>query len=236
MHVKKVNGKPSPIAHPTHWRDEWTRKVHTPDDLVRFVDAVGCCTLAPIHRYPDFPNQDEVMGEVYPGTDGTWFWKDDLHAEKRIYYTRVFGGQTGYISYVMLPVLIATNGAVIDELLYHGALTPDTLQVYQIIDEYGPIPIRNLKRLLTPDAKHNANKSIVELERRFLITKTGITGRTMGTYGYIWDLVERWLPEVLTAAGEMTRRQAEAKLREHLSSYGIPADSLFYVKVLGWNP
>lgn len=225
----------SPITPSSQWRKEWTGKVHTPEDLVHFVDAVGCCTISPLHGYPDFPNQDEVMGEVSSGTDGTWFWKDNLHAEKRIYYTRVFGGHTGYISYAMLPVLIATNGAVIDELLHYGALTPDTLQVYQTIDEFGPIPIRNLKRSLTPDAKHNADKALVELERKFLITKTGITGRTRGTYGYIWDLVERWLPDVLIAAGQMTRSQAEAKLREHLAKYGISSDSRFYTKVLGWT-
>lgn len=186
-------------------------------------------------RYPDFPNQQEAMGELDANVPDPWFWKDDLHAEKRIYYTRVFGGQPGYLSYSILPALIAANGAVVDELLYEGLLTVEAQQLYAIIEEYGPVPIKELKRMLTPDAKRAATKNLHDLERRFIITKTGITGRTMGTYGYIWDLLERWAPELLTAADSVGRECGMIRIREHLAQYGIAAESPFYQKVLGWR-
>lgn len=226
------------MPHPTEsqWRDDWAGKVRTPEDLVRFVEAMGCCTRIPLAAYPDFPNSSDVMGPVPAGVSDPWFWKDDLHSEKRLYYTRVFGGQPGYISNAMLPIFVATNGAAFDELVFSGLLTVEEQQVYKLIEDSGPIPIKELKRLLTPDARRSANRILIDLDRAFLITKTGITGRTRGTYGFIWDLVERWMPEVLTAADRLGRKQAANMLREHLSTLGIPPDSPFYAKILGWSP
>lgn len=219
-----------------HWREQWAGTVRTPDGFARFVDVVGCCTSKPLPGYPDFPSLEAVMGEVDPEVPDSWFWKDDLHIEKRLYYTRVLGGQPGFVAYTLLPVLIATNGAVADELLHGGLMSPEAQQVYRVIEAHGPIPTRNLKRLLTPDAQRSADRVLIELDRSFIITKTGITGRTLGTYSYIWDLVERWVPEALAAADCLGGRQAAALLREHLAAFGVPPDSPFYTRVLGWVP
>lgn len=227
---------PDRVEHTTQWREEWAGKVRAPEDLVRFVDTMGCCTWKPLRAYPDFPNQSDVMGEVPAGRSDPWFWKDDLHIEKRLHYTRVFGGQPGYISNALLPMFVATNGAVFDELLFNGLVTPEVQQIYKLIEASGPIPIREMKRLLTPDAKHSASRILIDLDRMFLITKTGITGRTRGTYGYIWDLVERWIPDVLVTADRLGPKQGAVILRKHLSAFGLPPDSPFYTKVLGWPP
>jgi len=217
----------------TGWREQWAAAVHNPEDLVRFVDAVGCC--AGLEHYPEFPHIAPVFGEIDPSAPDPWFWKDDLHIAKRLYYTRVFGGNPGYLSNALLPSLIATNGAVVDELLVTGNLSPETQQVYRVIEEYGPIPVRKLKQQLTPDAKRSANTILHFLERRFIITKTDITGRGRGMYSYVWDLTERWMPEMLEAADRLGRRTARAIIREHLAAFGIMPDSSFYRKVLGWG-
>ena len=218
----------------SQWQKQWVGKVRTPEDMVRFVDAVGCCTKSALPKYPDFPSQSAVLGEIDAATTDPWFWKDDLHIEKRLYYTRVFGGQPGFISIAMLPAFIAANGGVADELIYNGILSVEAQQIYHIIEQYGPIPIRNLKRLLTPDAKRAADRVLHDLDRQFIITKTGITGRTRGTYGYIWDLTERWMPDMLAAADKLGRAAAMDMIREHLAAFGIAPDSPFYLKVLGW--
>lgn len=218
------------------WRERWAERVCTQEDLVRFVNDVGCCTTIPLPGYPDFPNQRDVMGVTDTDEPDTWFWKDDLHTDKRIYYTRVFGGKTGFISYALLPALMATNGAVADELIFNGLLSPDAQQIYHTIDAHGPIGTKNLKILLTADEKLRADRVLIDLDRKFLITKSGITGRTRGTYSYIWDLVERWVPELLADADHLGRKQAAAQLREHLATFGIPPESSFYTKVLGWSP
>jgi hypothetical protein len=200
--------------------------------MVRFIDDVGCCTASELLDYPDFPSQSAALGE---GARDVWFWKDDLHAEKRLYYTRVFGGEPGFISCSMLPAFVATNGVTVDELLFDGLMSVEAQQIYKAIEDYGPIPIRDLKRMLTPDAKRATDRVLHQLDRVFIISKTGITGRTRGTYGYIWDLTERWMPDVLAAADRLGRTAATAVIREHLAAFGVPRDSGFYAKVLGWT-
>jgi hypothetical protein len=212
---------------------EWV--VRTPDELVAFVDAQGCCTIDALPGYPSFPAQSAVIGDVDPAVPHPWFWKDDLHVERRLYYTRVFGNRPGYVSNELLPVLVATNGAVADELIMRGALTVRAQMIYGIIEQHGPIPTKDLKRLLTPDDRRTADTALHDLDRRFIITKTGITGRTLGTYSYVWDLVERWMPDVLAAADRLGRQTAMEVMREHLASFGITGDSPFTRKVLGWE-
>ncbi len=216
----------------SQWRENWAGKVRTPEDMVRFVDAVGCCAAHDLPAYPGFPSQSAALGE---GARDVWFWKDDLHAEKRLYYTRVFGGEPGFISMQMLPAFVATNGATVDELLYDGLLSVEAQQIHRIIEEYGPIPIRDLKKMLGPDTKRAATRVLHELDRHFIITKSGITGRTRGTYGYIWDLTERWMPDVLAAADRLGRAKAMQMIREHLVALGVPPDSRFYENVLRWT-
>lgn len=216
----------------SQWREQWAAQVSTPEDMVRFVDDVRCCTAKELPAYPDFPSQSAVLRE---GAADVWFWKDDLHVETRLYYTRVFGGEPGFISYSLLPALVATNGRVADELIFSGLLSAEARLIYQIIEESGPIPIRDLKKLLGPDTKRAATRLLHELERQFIITKSGITGRTRGTYGYVWDLTERWMPEVLEAADRIGRSAAENMIRQRLAAFGVPPDSPFYRKVLGWS-
>jgi hypothetical protein len=201
---------------------------------VRFADEVGCCSRKPVPGYEGFPNEAEVLGRIPAGVDDPWFWKDGLHAQRRLYYTWEFGGQPGFLSNEMLPVLIATNGAVFDELACDGLVSPEVRQTYDVIQGEGPVPIRELRRALGPDAKRTCNRVLHYLDSKFIVTKTGISGRIRGTYGYIWDLVERWVPEALAEADKLGRKQAIEMLREHLTAFGIEPESGFYQRVLGW--
>lgn len=217
------------------WRIQWTEAVCTPNDMVRFVDAVGCCTAKALPGYPDFPSQSEAMGTLDVNTIDPWFWKDDLHIEKLVYYTRVFGGQPGFVSYKLLPAFIATNGATADELQFQGMLSPDAQQIYRAIEAHGPVPIKTLKQQLMPQTKSASTRILHDLERKFIITKSGITGRTRGTYGYIWDLVERWIPETLIDADRLSQATAISIIRDHLAKFKVQSDSPFYLRVLGWK-
>jgi hypothetical protein len=217
------------------WHEQWARAVHSPEDMVRFVDDVGCCTSQALRGYPNFPYQAAVVGALAAASPDPWFWKDDLHTEKRLYYTRVFSGQPGFIANALLPALLETNGAVADELIFTGGMSLEAQEIYHLIEMHGPVAIKDLKRMLSPAAKRGVSRVLHDLDRQFIITKTGITGRELGTYGYIWDLVERWMPEMLVAADRLGRTRAKALLREHFATHGILHDAAFYQQVLGWE-
>ena len=215
------------------WVSRWQDQVMMDDDLVRFVDDVGFCTINMLDNYPDFPSQEVAMG-IPDVLSNTWFWKDDLHIDKRLYYSRVFAGKPGFISFEYLPAFIAANGEVMDELMMYGKLPVASADIYRAIEQQGPISTKNIKALLGPDAKKSSASILIELERRFIITKTGITGRERGTYGYIWDLAERWVPKAFDEAGKLGEKAGRKIIQDRFSMLGVPVDHKFEQRVMRW--
>ena len=216
------------------WEARWRDAVRLEDDLVRFVREIGFCTINQLVRWPAFPSQEIAMG-LSDVLGATWFWKDDLHTQKRVYYTRLFAGRPGFVSPALLPTFIATNGEVADELIHFGRLPATTQEILRHIEAHGPISTRKLKALLGPDARRAGTTALIDLEQRFIITKTGITGREMGTYGYLWDLAERWVPEAFTASDRLKRKEARAEVIDRLRAVGVDPQPEFLTRVLRWR-
>jgi hypothetical protein len=202
---------------------------------VRFVDGVGFCTIdAP--GFGEFPylaaafpgNRDSVLGEI-------WFWKDDLHIQKRLYYTRLFGGKTGFISLEFLPAFIATNGQVADELILMGKMPVQAREIYETVERDGPISGRDLKRSISSEAHRKSSTILIDLERKFILTKSGLTGRTRESYGYVWDMAERWLPEAFEAADNIGAEAAARKIVAKLKENCIATTPEFLAKVFRWE-
>jgi hypothetical protein len=103
-----------------------------------------------------------------------------------------------------------------------------------MIDTHGPISTRPLKKLLGLDERKAATSALWELERRFIITKTDITGRELATYSYVWDLAERWLPDAFIEADRLKRKAATALITDRLAQLGVPLDGKLLKSVLRW--
>lgn len=216
------------------WQEQWHGRVSTTEELVAFVDAVGCCSINALERFPAFPSVAVAMAKP-DALWHCWWWKDDLHVQQRLYYTRLFAGRPSFISLKFLPAFIAVNGAAADELILLGRIPVETQRIYRLIEEHGPIASRQLKKLLPPEARKSATKALWELERRFIITKTEITGRQLATYSYVWDLAERWLPEAFTAADRLRAAAAKEQITAHLIACGVMPDPKMLTRVLRWE-
>ncbi|MDO8682547.1 MAG: hypothetical protein Q7N50_03595 [Armatimonadota bacterium] len=217
-----------------NWLEKWRSKVKSEDDCVRFVNDVGFCAIDIPQSFPGFPNQADAMG-LESAIGHTWFWKDDLHIQKRLFYTRLFFNRPGYISIEFLPAFIATNGQVADELMLMGRMPVAQRVIYEAIEKHGHISTRDLKQMLPPDAKRQASSALIALERLFIITKTDITGRTMQTYSYVWDLAERWAPEKFEEADRLGVRQAKEMIREKFRQNGLPDEPKYLEMAFGWE-
>ncbi len=217
------------------WMKEWHGRVLSPEDAVAFINAVGFCTIdyQDLENFPflaaAFPGErDSVLGE-------TWFWKDDLHNEKKAYYTRLFASKPGFISMELLPAFIATNGEAADEIIMMGRMPAATKEIYSIIEREGPISTKDLKKIAGKDTAKKSANILIELERKFIITKVGLTGRVRENYGYIWDLAERWLPDAFEKADELGVKKARELIIERLKKNGIKPTTDFLMKAFGWN-
>lgn len=189
------------------WRQLGPCPVEDEEGFVEFLDAAGICLWRPLETL-DFPNLAEKMDLAKPDDIwDTWFWKDDLHEAKRLYYGKLLGGRPTFVAMRFLPAVIAALGDV-DPYTFHerGTLTAETLRVYEALVRHRQLTTGELRReagLASPSSRPAFDRAVTSLCALFQICKTGITGRTRGTYGYRWGLVEDWIPEVLAQAARL---------------------------------
>jgi len=186
------------------------------------------------------------MGEtVYSVLGSTWFWKDDAHLDKRLYYAKVIRGQPSFFSPEYLPDFIAAIGGRGQEaerdpqrLFQEGRLSREARTIYDHLDAHPAQPTRDLRRgarLLGKDQTAATERALTELQRRFLVCKVGLTGRTRGTYSYIWDIAERWTPESFDEARRISVGAARARIRGQLVDFGIDSHPGLEQRLFLWR-
>jgi hypothetical protein len=213
------------------WHSLITGPINEPNEAVRFVHGCGFCTWGPLPRL-SFPNLAEAMGETATSVLGrTWFWKDDLHFAQQLYYGKIIGGQPSFIAPDYLPDFIAALAGRgleperdVNRLYFDGRLSGEAKIIYEILLEHPAQPTRELRRgTRLGDAlkKLATERALVELQRRFLICKVDLTGRTRGTYSYVWDLAERFWPQTFVDARHTSPTAARSTIRGQLRAFGI---------------
>jgi hypothetical protein len=181
--------------------------IATPEDCVDYVNAQGLCAWSVGLPLPSIEEQtpwgDQTMLH-------TWFWKDDLHLEKRLYYGQLWGtGTPIFVSLKCLPFLIAAQGDCDPRDLFEkNRLSHVALTLYEHLERHGATAKKNL-----PYPSHTSQTPpLVKLQQHFLITKTGLTGRTRGTYGYLWGLCQEFFPDAFVQASQLPVADARAAL------------------------
>jgi hypothetical protein len=81
-----------------------------------------------------------------------------------------------------------------------------------------------------------AERALLELQRRFLICKVDLTGRTRGTYSYIWDLAERFWPDAFADARATAPSVARGRIRERLQAFDIASTAALEARLFLWPP
>ena len=206
-------------------------EVTTPAACVAFVERVGLCAWnRAASRFPDLA----ALGDATPwaGDTGalmnhTWFWKDDLHIEKRLFYGQILkNGKPAFASLDLLPFLIASHGDNDPRDLHEkGRLAHNALTVYEHVERNGPTATNRLP--WPPGSRH---LYLAQLQQRFLLTKHALTGRTRGTYGYVWGLCDAFFPDAFVHAARLDVADARAQVAARLSLDAMQAASL-----LGWG-
>ncbi len=183
-----------------------------------YVDQVGLCTWRSLPRLAGIPSLEEAT--PWRGSDlmmQTWFWKDDLHTERRLLYGPLIAPDVPvFVSLSLLPALIAAQGDNDARTLYEkGRLAHNALVVYEHVERAGPTATNAL-----PWPKGSRMLYLAQLQQRFLFTKHSLTGRTRGTYGYRWCLCEEAFPEAFRAAAELPVPEARARVLARLNENG----------------
>jgi hypothetical protein len=221
------------------------RPVAGEEDAAAFVATLGLCTWGPVPGLA-FPNLAEAMGESALSVLGrTWFWKDDLHFERRLYYGKIIRGQPTFVAPDWLPDCIASLAGPGHEverdpvrLFMDGRLSREARLIYDYLDAHPALPTRDLRRgaaLRGKDLAAATERALADLQRRFLVCKVDLTGRTRGTYSYVWDVAERFWPDAFDQARRTSVMAARARILARLREFGLDPDRPLQHRLLLWR-
>ncbi|NLI01122.1 MAG: winged helix DNA-binding domain-containing protein [Chthonomonadales bacterium] len=221
------------------WRAMAPGPIRCEDEFVAWLDRVGLCMWRPIPRLA-FPNLADMMDLAKPDDIwDTWFWKDDLHEAKRLFYGKLLGGSPTFVSMELLPPLIAARGDV-DPYTFHeqGRLTADAIRIYDALVRCRQLTTTELRveaGLMAKASKAAFDSAVTALGALFQICKVGITGRTRGTYGYRWGLVEDWAPEALAKAARLRPEDGARQVASRLRAMGVVLEARDWKRLFGWD-
>ena len=209
--------------------------VTTPEDCLHYVEEVGICAWRHQPRWDWLPSLERATD--WRGMDltlKTWFWKDDLHTERRLYFGMLLAPDIPvFVSRAMLPFLIAAQGDIDARTLYEkGLIASNALRIYTHVEQHGPTATNAL-----PWQKGSRMLYLATLQQKFLLTKFDLTGRTRGKYGYRWELCEKAFPESFAEAARCAVPDARAHVRAHLNRFGGDGITLSQAeRMFRWQP
>ena len=208
--------------------------VTTPEECLRYVESVGLCAWRHQPKLAWLPSLE--MATEWRGsavTYQTWFWKDDLHIERRLYFGMLMTpGIPLFVSLNLLPALIAAQGDIDARTLREkGLLASNALKVYEHIERVGPTATQML-----PWPSGSRMLYMAHLQQKFLLAKHDLTGRTRGTYGYRWDLCENIFPDSFHKAARLGVTEAREQVLAHINRNGPELTLEAVARLFRWQP
>ena len=210
-----------------------------------FIKAVGFC-----YAFTPGPGRLPSLFEVLDTRSDNrrwawaWEWKEALPAEKRVFYGRVLARKPTFVSMEFLPYFFALTGNVGDpddyaRLYDAGRLSVLARRVYEFVAGRGPVTTRQIRAEVEPDRRGSSprlGRALAELQTLFLLARVGEVGDNPGNYAYVWDAFERWLPDTVARASEISHRAAAAAVLEQyvrITGAPRPADA---AAMFAWPP
>lgn len=144
----------------------------------------------------------------------------------------------------LLPYFFALTGNVGEsddyvQLYEAGRLSALARRVRELVAARGPMTTREVRAALEPHRRGSSPRllrALGELQNLFLLARIGEVGDHPGNYAYVWDLFERWLPDVVARASGITHRAAAASVLEQyvrITGAPRPADA---AALFEWPP
>ena len=211
------------------------------EDALAYVQERGFLTLWPIKEI-DLPSLWTAVAGDRPVADEhddpghiTWRWKDSMLDQRRWYYGKLLRSKATIVSLDVIPYFYALSERVADlddyRPFYHeGRMTYEAYSVAEALLHHGPqhtIQLRRSANLSAQSAKARFDKALVDLQRGLWILPIGVAEAGAWRYAFIYELFDRWLPEVVDRARGITQAEARAFLTScYLESVGaaLPKD------------
>jgi hypothetical protein len=228
----------------------WPRRVLTPAEAVKFIDAAGYCLLFPVTNVP-LPslyfavtrrNRHEKMSwDKFSAT--VWNWKDELPKRRRAFYAKYFRGRGTFISLRLLPHFLAlreTAAAPGDHERFYseGRITEDARVIWKALAEHGPLAtleLRHACKMETKAGNKRFKRAILDLQRLLVAVHSGAEQETAAWASGRYDLTCRAFPKETSAALRIAPGEARRALAAKYAEWhpqGAPAQ---LARLFGWR-
>ncbi len=158
----------------------------------------------------------------------TWGWKDSLLSQRRWFYAKLLHGKSMMVSLKTLPYFYALSDRLGDledyQLAYEaGRLSREARTIADTLRIHGAqhtVALRKLAHLSSQASKRRFDKGLHDLQRGLWVLPVGVAEAGAWRYAFIYELLDRWLPNVAREA----RRIRPDAARQHL--VGLYLDSV----------
>jgi hypothetical protein len=228
----------------------WPKRVLTPGEAVKYIDAAGFCTLFPVKNVPltslyyavtrRNPQSDFVWDRY---VEMLWKWKDILPQRKRAYYAKYFRGRGTFISRDLLPSFLAMRETAVEpsdhEHFYaEGRIREDARAIWEAIAENGPLATLELRNICKMDSKAGNvrfKRAVADLQCMLVVVHFGTEQETAAWASARYELTCRAFSKETTVARTITQADARRMLAAKFAACYPAAAHGQVARLFGWT-
>jgi hypothetical protein len=241
-----VSKKAAGPANPSRWR----KRILTPVEAVKFIDAAEFCMLFPVKDVP-VPSLYCAVTRRNPHADFKWDhyaellwkWKSSIPKRKRAFYGKYFRGRGTFISLKQLPFFLAMQQTTIDpenydEFYSAGRISDNARAVWEALATHGPLATLELRNVAKMDSKAGNvrfKRAMAELQCMLIVVHFGTEQETAAWASGKFELVCRAFPKETAAARAIAPEAARRALAVQFMALCPDSAPKDVARLLGWT-
>ncbi|MGH9714477.1 MAG: AlkZ-related protein [Candidatus Acidiferrales bacterium] len=228
----------------------WSRRVLTPAEAVKYIDATGYCMLFPVNKVP-LPSLYCAVTRRNPHIDFVWDkhctmlwrWKDELPRRRRAFYAKYFRGRGTFISVKMLPHFLAMRETAVapgdhEHLYAEGRIRDDARVIWEALEAHGPLAtleLRHACKMGTKAGNIRFKRAVLDLQCLLIVVHFGAEQETAAWASGRYELTCRAFPKETSLAREIAPEAARRKLAAKFAEWHPDAEPRQLARLFGWT-
>jgi len=225
----------------------WRRRVETPSEATRFMEAVGYCLLFPSKGLA-LPSLYFAMARRKPLTWDKhsvklWEWKDQLPRKGRAFYAKYFKGRGTFIALNMLPSFLAMEASAAgtqDAAAFFaaGRISAEARDIWQALEGLGSLPtleLRHACKMETTAGNKRFKKAMLELQRLLVVVHFGAEQETAAWASGRFEHTARAFPREIKLANNISAGEARGAIAGKYLEWHPGADAMLLARLFGWS-
>jgi hypothetical protein len=228
----------------------WPKRIVTPAEAVKYINAVGYCMLFPVKNTPlpslyfHVTRRNRLQVKVWDKYSMmVWRWKDDLPARRRAFYAKYFRGRGTFVSLTQLPNFLAMRETAVapddhERFYADGRIREDARSVWEALANHGPLAtleLRNVCKLDTKTGNVRFKRAILELQCLLVVVHSGSEQETGAWASGRYELTCRAFPKETAAARHISPGEARQNLAAKFLENRPDAAPAQLARLFGWS-